>query len=186
MRRQSRRTFGTVLAVGLPLAASGAPAAARTTGNESFKGAIVTSGESGTRTVVSSVIAASGVFTGSGRVVEVDSRPGDPGNVNRDDLVFPQGTMHIRSTSQTPAMSLNPQTCVLTVRIKQGTKIITGSRRNAQEARVEPGRHTYPDSPTAPLGSSAVVRRVCCSKRAPELPPDDTRLTRQPHAKRLQ
>jgi hypothetical protein len=129
MRRQFRRTIGTVLAVGLPLAASGAPAAARTTGNESFKGAIVTSGESGTRTVVSSVIAASGVFTGSGRVVEVDSRPGDPGNVNRDDLVFPQGTMHIRSTSQTPAMSLNPQTCVLTVRIKQATKIIGGTGR---------------------------------------------------------
>ena len=118
-----------MLVVGLTLVGSAAPAAARISGKESFKGAIVASGESGTRTVVSSVIAASGVFTGSGRVVEVANRPGDPDNVSRDNLVFPQGTLHIVNTSQRPTTSLNPQTCALRVLIKQTTKVQGGTGR---------------------------------------------------------
>jgi hypothetical protein len=129
MRRQVRATVGAVLVVGLTLVGSAAPAAARISGKESFKGAIVASGESGTRTVVSSVIVASGVFTGSGRVVEVQNRPGDPDNVSRDDLVFPQGRLHIVNTNQPPTMSLNPQTCALTVRIRQTTKVRGGTGR---------------------------------------------------------
>ena len=129
MTRQVRATVGTLLAVGLTLAVSAGPAAARTTGKQSFKGVIVSSGESGTRTVVSSIVSASGVFTGTGRVVEVDNRPGDPDNVSRDDLVFRQGTLHIRNTSRPPTLSLNSQTCVFTARIRQTTRIQGGTDR---------------------------------------------------------
>jgi hypothetical protein len=129
MRRHVRPAVGTVIAVALTLVGSASPAAGRTTGKESFNGAIVASGASGTRTVVSSFIAASGVFTGTGRVVEVPNRPGDPDNVSRDDLVFPQGRLHIVNTNQPPKTSLNPQTCALTVRIKQTTKVRGGTGR---------------------------------------------------------
>src|SRR4051794_1022222 len=95
MKRQLRSILGTVVVVGLTLAALVAPAAARTTGRESFRGIIVVSGESGTRTVVSTMFFAGGVFDGVGRVVEVQNSPGDPDNVVRDDLVFPQGRMHL-------------------------------------------------------------------------------------------
>jgi hypothetical protein len=49
-------------------------------------------GVSGTRTVVHSVVVARGVFS-VGRLVEISSQPGDPDNVSRDDLVFAEGTM---------------------------------------------------------------------------------------------
>ena len=60
-----------------------------------FRGTIVTSGVSGTRTVISSVLLATGVFTGVAEVVEVPNQPGDGDNVTRDDLVFPEDTMHL-------------------------------------------------------------------------------------------
>src|SRR3954449_10599249 len=100
MRRQVRAALGTVLAIGLTLGASVAPTAARTTGRQSIKGTIVATGAGAKRTVVSSVIFATGAFTGVGRDVEVASRPGDPQNVNRDDLVFARGAIHIVNTSQ--------------------------------------------------------------------------------------
>jgi hypothetical protein len=130
MSRRVRATLATVLGVGLTLGASVAPAAARITGKESVKGVIVASGESGTRTVVSSMIVARGVFTGVGRIVEVENRPGDPENVSRDDIVFARGTIHIRSTNQSfKVLSLNPQTCALRVRIKQTTKVEGGTAK---------------------------------------------------------
>jgi hypothetical protein len=129
MRRKVRAALGAMLAVGLTLVASSAPAAAPTTGRQSFKGTIIASGESGKRTVVNSLIVARGVFTGSGRIVEVDNRPGDPDNVSRDDLVFPQGTMHLRVANKQPKISLNPQTCALTVRIQQTGRIQGGTRK---------------------------------------------------------
>jgi len=100
MRRHVRGTLGALLAIGIALAVS-APAAAQTSGNETFSGVIVTSGLSGTRVVVSSVVVAKGVFNGVGRVVEVQNLPGDPDNVSRDDLVFADGTLHIVSTTST-------------------------------------------------------------------------------------
>jgi hypothetical protein len=128
MRRQVRRVPGTALAVGLMLAAPIAPAAAQGTGKESFKGVIVASGDSGTRTVVSSVIVFKGVFNGAGRVVEVENRPGDPNNVLRDDLVFPRGTMHLLTINgAVSSMSLNPQTCVFKGRVEQTGKIQGGT-----------------------------------------------------------
>jgi hypothetical protein len=130
MRRQVRRLPAAVVAVGLMLAALVAPAAARTTGKESFDGVIVAAGESGTRTVVSSVIVFRGVFNGVGRVVEVPNRPGEPDTVLRDDLVFARGTMHLRSMNGAVlSMSLNPQTCVFKGRIKQTGKVQGGTGR---------------------------------------------------------
>jgi hypothetical protein len=129
MGRQLRAALGTVLAVALALGAAGAPAAARTKGKESFKGVIVASGESGTRTVVTSVVVAKGVFTGTGRIVEVENRPGDPENVNRDDLVFRRGRMHIRSKTRSVTTSLNARTCALRIRIRQATRVQGGTGR---------------------------------------------------------
>lgn len=129
MRPKVRAALGTVLAIGFTLAVSTAPAVARTTGKESFRGQIIAPSESGTRTVVSSIIVANGVFTGVGRIVEVANRPGDPDNVNRDDLVFGQGRMHIRNTNQAPEFSVDPQTCAFTARLKQTSKIQGGTSK---------------------------------------------------------
>ena len=52
-------TAGTTLAIS---AATAVPAAAATTGGETVNGRLVTSGVSGTRTAISSVAVASGVF----------------------------------------------------------------------------------------------------------------------------
>jgi hypothetical protein len=126
MRRQLAIVLAGGVVVGFTLAA---PAVARTTGKESFRGIIVASGDSGTRTAVSTVIIASGVFDGVGRVVEVQNRPGDPDNVSRDDLVFPQGRIHILSTNGASSPSLNSQTCVFTGRVEQTTKVQGGTGR---------------------------------------------------------
>ena len=61
------------------------PAVAATSGSETVNGVLVPSGVSGTRTDISSVAVAIGVFNGVGRIVEIP--PGDPPNASRDDLV---------------------------------------------------------------------------------------------------
>jgi len=119
-----------LLAGGIALAAAAAtaaPAAAATRGSETFKGTIVTSGVSGTRTVITSVIIAKGVFSGVGRIVEVDNFPSDPDNVNRDDLVFASGSMHIVNTILDFALSANPRSCVFTATIHQTNEIAGGT-----------------------------------------------------------
>jgi hypothetical protein len=133
MRRKITAALATLLGIGLTPVASVAPAAAKTTNKQSFSGVIVASGESGSRSVVSTLIFASGVFTGSGRVVEVANRPGDPDNVSRDNLVFPRGTMHLVTTDKSFMPSVNPQTCATTVRIRQTQRIRggTGAFRHA-------------------------------------------------------
>jgi hypothetical protein len=98
MGRQMRGALGALLTVGIALAVS-APATAQTTGNETFKGVIVTSGLSGARVVVNSVVVAKGVFRGVGRIVEIENLPTDPDNVSRDDLVFADGSIHLLSTT---------------------------------------------------------------------------------------
>jgi hypothetical protein len=129
MKPNGRAALGTVLVIGTSLVVSAAPAAARTTGSESFRGQIIAPAKSGTRNVVSSIVVAQGVFTGVGKIVEVANRPGDPDNVSRDNLVFPSGTMHIRNTSQTPVFTMDPQTCAVTGRIKQTTRVQGGTRK---------------------------------------------------------
>jgi len=90
----------------------------------------VTSGVSGTRTVISSVVVAKGVFSSAGRIVEIPNLPGDPGNVNRDDLVFPGGSIHIISTIVGGSLSVNPHNCMI-----GGTAQQTGSRRRHRAVR---------------------------------------------------
>ena len=126
MREKVIAILSAVLVFGVAPVASVAPAAASTAGRESFAGTIVKD-ESGK--VVSTLLVAKGVFTGNGRIVEVEHRPGDPENVNRDNLVFPQGTMHITSTNKRPTLSLNQQTCVVTFRVQQTNRIEGGTRR---------------------------------------------------------
>jgi hypothetical protein len=124
----SPRVLRKAMAIGLTLAAVAAPAAARTTGTESFHGEIIAPAKSGTRHVAASIIVLKGVFTGVGKIVEVPNRPGDPRNISRDNLVFPSGTLHIRNTSQPPKLSLDPKTCAITATIKQTSKVHGGTR----------------------------------------------------------
>ena len=103
------------------------PAAAATSGSETLKGTIVTSGVSGTRTVISSVVIFKGVFNGVGRIVELPNDPSQP-DVSFDDLVFPEGTMHLRSTGGGfTSVSLNPADCKLSLTILGQTGQITGA-----------------------------------------------------------
>src|SRR5690348_10257741 len=84
-----RRLTVALLAIGTAAAvwATAAPAAAAS-GSESFHGLII---KGRTGAVITSVVVAKGVFHGVGRIVETPSRPGDPANTNRDDLVFAGG-----------------------------------------------------------------------------------------------
>jgi hypothetical protein len=131
MSPNAMAVLGTVLSIGAALG-SAAPAAARTTGKESFRGQLIAPAESGTRHVAASIVVAAGVFTGAGRLAEVANRPGDPDNMSRDDLVFPSGTIHIRNTSQQPQISIDQQTCAIQVNIKQSTKVQGGTGRFRQ------------------------------------------------------
>jgi hypothetical protein len=115
-----------VVAIALTLA-SGAPASARTKGHESYEGVIVASGASGTRTVVGTLIAFKGVFTSVGGLVEVASRPSDPANVLRDDLIFPGGKMHLVSTVKSVRTLVDPKTCAARIRVRQTGRIRGGT-----------------------------------------------------------
>ena len=115
---------GTAAAI---CAATAVPAAA-TTGGETFSGTIVTSGVSGTRTVIHSVIVAKGVFHGVGRIVELPSRPTDPPNTNRDDLVFPGGTLHLFSRGgDITSLSINPHNCMVKATLRNPGQITGGT-----------------------------------------------------------
>jgi len=118
--------LGALTAVGIALAVS-APASAQATGNETFSGVIVTSGLSGERVVVSSVIVAKGVFSGVGRIVEIQNLPGDPANALRDELVFAEGTIQIVSFTGDVAFSLNPHSCLFTVTVQQTGEVVGGT-----------------------------------------------------------
>jgi hypothetical protein len=112
-----RLVKGALLAAGTALAISAAPAmpaAAATSGTETLSGIIVFVAGPGTnsRTVVSSVVRARGVFRGVGRVVE-RVLP-DAAGVSRDDLVFRSGTMHVVSTPGKLSFSVNPHSCLFT------------------------------------------------------------------------
>ena len=118
--------LGVLVAAGITVAAS-PTAAAATSGSETFNGVIVTSGVSGERVVVNSVIRAQGVFRGTGQVVEVPNLPGDPDNVSRDDLVFDEGTMHLITTTLDFSVSLNPTSCVGRATLQQTSRIEGGT-----------------------------------------------------------
>ncbi len=128
MRSLFRATLVLALA-GIAVVAA-APAAARVSGRESAHGQIIAVARHGHRTVVSSIIVVRGVFDGAGKIVEVPNRPRDPANASRDNLVFAEGTLRIISFDQgPPKISLNPKTCVASVRIKQTTRVTGGTGR---------------------------------------------------------
>jgi hypothetical protein len=108
----------TALAVFVPMGMAAS-------GPESFNGLIVTSGRSGERDVLSSVVIARGVFNGSGRIVELAAQPGDPDNLERDDLVFAGGTLHLLSTVVDASFNLDPRSCRFDVVVSQ-TGVIAG------------------------------------------------------------
>jgi hypothetical protein len=142
-----RQVKGALLAAGIALAISATtalPAAAAASGSETFSGTIVTSGVSGTRTVITSVIIAKGVFSGVGQIVEIPSLPTDPPNVSRDDLVFPEGTMHLVSTTTSFSVSLNPHSCVATAAIQQNGQIDGGTGQFANATGTGTGTVTGP------------------------------------------
>ena len=113
-----RLVKGALLAAGTALAISAAPAmpaAAATSGTETLSGTIVFAAVPGTnsRTVISSVVVARGVFRGVSQVVE--RLPPDPAGISRDDLVFRSGTMHLISRlGMSLSFSVNPHSCLFT------------------------------------------------------------------------
>jgi hypothetical protein len=67
------------------------------------------------------------VFNGVGRIVEIPSLPTDPANSSRDDLVFPEGTLHLLSTGgDITSLSLNPANCRFRLTLQGQTGQITG------------------------------------------------------------
>ena len=154
MRRQMRGALGALLAVGIALAVS-APAAAQTTGSETVNGVIVTSGASGERVVISSVLVAKGVFDGVGRVVEIPNLPGDPDNVSRDDLVFADGSIHIVTTNLDFSGSVNAG-CLL-----RGT--VPAARDGSPGRRAATtGRSSHASSwPATPTAAARRSKRRC-------------------------
>ena len=137
----ARRALVAALAIGAVLAGS-APAAARTSGAETFSGFIVASNASGTREVLRSAVVAKGVFSGIGRVVEIPSLPNDPENVSRDELVFAGGAMHLVTTNLDSTFSIEPRTCIGTFKVKQTQTIEGGTGRFSQASGAFAGTLT--------------------------------------------
>ncbi len=132
-----RLVKGALLAAGTSLAISAAPAtsaAAATSGTETLSGTIVFAAVPSTnsRTIISSVVRAGGVFRGVGRVVELV--PPDPAGVSQDDLVFRSGTMHVVSTAGALLSgSVNPHSCLFTG-TQQFTWDVTGGTGQFDDA----------------------------------------------------
>jgi hypothetical protein len=101
------------------------PALADPTGQEHIA-VVVASVPSGD---IANVVIARGVYNGVGRDVSLDSQPGDPSNLKRDDLVFPDGTMHILNLDQGSSFKLDPRSCTYTFHIQQTTTTAGGTGR---------------------------------------------------------
>ena len=124
--RQTTRALGALLAAAIGFAIL-IPAAAGTSGSETFDVTLVVSGATGERDVVTAIVVAKGVFKGNGRLVEVPTLPGDPDNVARDDLVFAEGTLHLLSTFGDFSASVNPHSCRATAIIHQTNEVVGGT-----------------------------------------------------------
>jgi hypothetical protein len=123
------RVIAAVVGAGVTLgisAATAVPAAAATTGSDTVNGLLVTSGVSGPRTDISSVAVAREVFDGVGRIVEIPAQAGDPANVSRDDLVYPEGTMHLVNTTVGFSSTLNPHSCMFRATLQEDSQITGG------------------------------------------------------------
>jgi hypothetical protein len=128
-----RQHLGTALAVllavaGLAVAGPTSAASALTSGPESVTGFLIVTGVSGERVELASNIRARGVFDGAGKIIELPPQPGDPENMDRDDLVFRQGTLHLFSFVQDfQIVSFNPNSCRLAVTVTQSTQFAGGT-----------------------------------------------------------
>ena len=129
MRRHLRTAVAVLLAVaGLAAVAPMSAASAVTSGSESSTGFLIVAGVSGERVQLASNIRARGVFNGSGKIIELPPQPGDQDNMNRDDLVFRQGTLHLFSFVQDfQIVSFNPNSCRFAVTITQTTQFAGGT-----------------------------------------------------------
>jgi hypothetical protein len=129
VRRHLRTTLAVLLTViGLAVIGPTSAASAQTSGPESFTGFLVATGVSGERVVLATNIRARGVFNGVGKIVELPPQPGDPDNMNRDDLVFRQGTLLLFSFVQdVQIVSFDPNSCRLAATITQTTQFADGS-----------------------------------------------------------
>jgi hypothetical protein len=126
MKRPMRGVIGALVAIAISLAVS-SPATANVSGHQTFRGVIVKSGASGTEKTVASLVIAKGVFRGVGHNVEIDNLPGDPNNVVRDDLVFPAGSIHIRTVNVDFSMPLDPKSCKYTAHVRQTGTFVGGT-----------------------------------------------------------
>jgi hypothetical protein len=129
MGRHVRTVLAVLVAVaGLVVVWPTSAASALTSGPESFTGFLIATGVSGERVVLATNIRARGVFNGSGKIVELPPQPGDQDNMNRDDLVFRQGTLHLFSFVQDfQIVSVNPNSCRFAVTITQTTQFAGGT-----------------------------------------------------------
>jgi hypothetical protein len=113
---------------GLAVAGPTSAASAQTSGPESFTGFLIVTGVSGERVELASNIRARGVFDGVGKIVELPPQPGDPDNMDRDDLVFRQGTLHLFSFVQNvQIVSLDPNSCRLAVIVTDTSQFAGGT-----------------------------------------------------------
>jgi hypothetical protein len=164
MKSQAKRAL---VAAGITLAISVAtalPAAAATSGSESVKGVIVASGVSGTRTVISSVAVAKGVFRGVGEIVGMPRLPTDPPNVSRADLVYPVGTMHLVSTTVGASSTVNPHSCLFRATTQEDAHIAGGTGIFANAAGTFTGS-VSPKGAVAPQPRRQLRRRATIAVR---------------------
>src|SRR4051794_20540631 len=132
MQRPKKPVFLVILLAGAT-ALSGASAARAASGPQTFRGTVVTDAAGGERHIVKSIVVAHGAFSGVGTIVEVANQPGDGEDIFRDDLVFPQGTLHLVTTNLDSAFNFIPQSCRFTVSVQQtgviagGTGLFTGA-----------------------------------------------------------
>jgi hypothetical protein len=122
MRLRRKSVAGALAALAMAGTAA-APARAQTSGPETIRGMVVVSGASGTRQVAGSTIIAQGAYTGAGRVA--DSQGGG------DQLVFPDGTLQLASSTELISSSVNPMTCVFNAVYRQTSTVTGGTGRLA-------------------------------------------------------
>jgi hypothetical protein len=106
-----------------------APVAGAAGGRQSFRGMIGTTGVAGRRHVIASVVVGKGVYDGVGKVVEVANRPGDSDKVSRDNLVFPEGTLHLKSVTTRASIVPDSNACTFTFTVQQIGTIEGGTGR---------------------------------------------------------
>jgi len=64
-----------------------------------------------------------------GKVVEVANRPGDSQRVSRDNLVFPEGTLHLKSVTTKASIVPDSKACTFTFKVQQIGTIEGGTGR---------------------------------------------------------